>query len=100
MTGNKFLLDTNIVSALLKAEAQIADNIDEAEAIFLPIIIIGELYYGAALSTQVEKNTNDLKKITGLYQALSLDEETTIVYGSIKSALRKKESQSQKMISG
>lgn len=90
MTGNKFLLDTNIVSALLKGEAGIADNIDKAESVFLPIIVIGELYYGAAFSTQVEKNTSELKKITGLYQALSLDEETTIVYGNIKSALRKK----------
>jgi len=90
MTGNKFLLDTNIVSALLKGEAAIADNIDKAESIFLPIIVIGELYYGAAFSTQVEKNTGELKKITSLYQALSLDEETTTVYGNIKSALRKK----------
>jgi len=90
MTGNKFLLDTNIVSALLKGEAGIADNIDNAESVFLPIIVIGELYYGAAFSTQIEKNTSELKKITGLYQSLSLDEETTIVYGNIKSALRKK----------
>ena len=90
MTGNKFLLDTNIISALLKGEAVIADNIDKAESVFLPIIVIGELYYGAAFSTQVERNTVELKKITSLYQALSLDEETTVVYGNIKSALRKK----------
>ena len=62
MTGNKFLLDTNIVSALLKGEAVIANNIDKAESVFLPIIVIGELYYGAAFSTQVEKNTGELKK--------------------------------------
>jgi tRNA(fMet)-specific endonuclease VapC len=90
MTGNKVLLDTNIVSALLKGEVEIADNIDKADAVYLPIIVIGELYYGAAFSTQVEKNTSELKKITSLYQAISLNEETTIVYGSIKSILRKK----------
>jgi tRNA(fMet)-specific endonuclease VapC len=90
MTGNKFLLDTNIVSALLKGEAIIADNIDKAETTYIPIIVVGELYYGASFSSQIEKNTADLKLITSRYQTLSLDEETTIVYGNIKAALRKK----------
>ena len=90
MTGNKFLLDTNIVSALLKGEVIIADNLDKAEAAYIPIIVVGELYYGASFSSQVEKNTADLKKVTSRYQLLSLDEETTAVYGNIKTALRKK----------
>ena len=90
MTGTKFLLDTNIVSALLKGEAIIADNLDKAETAYIPIIVVGELYYGASFSSQVEKNTADLKKVTNRYQLLSLDEETTAVYGTIKAALRKK----------
>ncbi|HEV2481910.1 MAG TPA: type II toxin-antitoxin system VapC family toxin [Puia sp.] len=90
MIGNKFLLDTNIVSALLKGETIIADKIDKAEATYIPIIVVGELYYGASFSSQIEKKTADLKLITSRYQTLSLDEETTIVYGNIKTALRKK----------
>ena len=90
MTGNKFLLDTNIVSALLKGEVIIADNLDKAETAYIPIIVVGELYYGASFSSQVEKNTAELKKVTSRYQLLSLDEETTAVYGNIKTALRRK----------
>jgi tRNA(fMet)-specific endonuclease VapC len=90
MTGNKFLLDTNIVSALLKGEVIIADNLDKAETAYIPIIVVGELYYGASFSSQVEKNTSELKKVTSRYQLLSLDEETTAVYGNIKTALRRK----------
>jgi tRNA(fMet)-specific endonuclease VapC len=90
MIGNKVLLDTNIVSALLKGESIIADNLDKSEAIYIPIIVVGELYYGASFSSQVEKNIAGLKNITSRYQILSLDEETTIVYGHIKTALRKK----------
>jgi tRNA(fMet)-specific endonuclease VapC len=90
MTGNRFALDTNIVSAWLKGEGPIADKIDAAESVFLPIIVIGELYYGAAFSAQVAKNTQDVKKITEQYPLLSLDEDTTIIYGSIKTRLRKK----------
>jgi predicted nucleic acid-binding protein len=70
-------LDTNIVSAWSKGEISIADKIDSAESIFLPITVIGELYYGAAFSSQVAKNTQDIKKITSRYQLLSIDEDTT-----------------------
>jgi len=44
MTGNRFALDTNIVSAWLKGEGTIADKIDAAESVFLPIIVITERY--------------------------------------------------------
>ena len=90
MTGNKFLLDTNIVSAWLQGDKAIADNIDKATAVYIPIIVIGELYYGASCSTQVQKNTENVKKLTSRYQVLSIDEETTVMYGNIKASLRKK----------
>jgi len=90
MTGGRYILDTNIISAWLEGDKQIADNIDNAEAIYVPIIVIGELYYGAAFSTQILKNVNNIRRITSHYEILSLDEETTINYGNIKSSLRKK----------
>jgi tRNA(fMet)-specific endonuclease VapC len=55
MTGGKFVLDTNIIAALLKGESGIADKIDKATAIFIPVIVLGELYYGALYSSRVEK---------------------------------------------
>lgn len=90
MTGNRFLLDINIVSAWLQGDTAIADNIDKAMVVYIPIIVIGELYYGASFSTQVQKNTENVKKLTSRYQVLSIDEETTIMYGNIKAFLRKK----------
>jgi tRNA(fMet)-specific endonuclease VapC len=90
MIGNKFLLDTNIISALLKGEAVIADNIDKADKVYIPIIVVGELYYGASFSTHVKKNIEDIKKITSWYEVISLDKKTTAIYGDIKGLLRKK----------
>jgi tRNA(fMet)-specific endonuclease VapC len=75
---------------LLKGETVIAHNIDKAESIFLPIIVVGELHYGVFSSSQVEKNTADIKKIISRYQLLSINEETTRIYGVIKAALHKK----------
>ena len=90
MTGNKFLLDTNIITAWLKGEKPIADKIDNAKEIYIPIIAIGELYYGALYSTRIEKNISDIKRITSYYNVLLIDEAVTLIYGNIKAALRKK----------
>jgi tRNA(fMet)-specific endonuclease VapC len=90
MTGNKILLDTNIVSAWLKGEEGIADKIDKAKEVYLPIIVIGELYYGAHYSTKVQKNISDIVRLTSQYNTLSINESTTILYGQIKTRLRKK----------
>ncbi len=90
MIGNKFLLDTNIITAWLKGDASVADKIDKAKEIHIPVIVLGELYYGALYSTRVEKNIKDIKSISRNYNVLKVDEETTITYGNIKTALRKK----------
>lgn len=90
MIGNKFLLDTNIITAWLKGDASIADKIDKAKEIYIPTIVIGELYYGALYSTQIEKNIKKIKSVTDNYNILKVDEETSITYGNIKAGLRKK----------
>lgn len=90
MTGNKFLLDTNIIAAWLKGEVSIAKKIDKAKEVHIPIIVVGELYYGALYSTHVQKNIRDIQSIISHYNVLPIDEETAIAYGNIKSALRKK----------
>ena len=62
MTGNNYLLDTNIVSSWLEDESIIADKIDNADSVFIPVIVIGEMYYGAQYSTKVEHNISNISK--------------------------------------
>ncbi len=90
MAGNKYLLDTNIISAWLSGEKTIADKIDAATAIYIPLIVIGELYYGAFYSEQKQKNIHDIEKLARRYKVLLADKETAKEYGKIKAALRKK----------
>lgn len=90
MNGNNILLDTNIISALLKGESRIADRIDKAPIIYIPVFVIGELYFGAMHSTQIQKNINDIKKLTATYVILLPDIKTAGIYGKIKTVLRKK----------
>lgn len=90
MTGNKFLLDTNIIAAWFNGEISIANKIDKAKEVHIPVIVVGELYYGAAFSIQVEKNIKNIQNLTNRYDVLHLDIETTKCYGDIKAALRKR----------
>jgi len=90
MTGNKVLLDTNIIIALPKGELTIAVHIDSADDIYIPVIVIGELYFGAFCSTQIEKGILEIQGIISDYKLLQVDEGTTPTYGKIKAELRKK----------
>ena len=91
MTGNKYLLDTNIIAAWLKGEKSVTDKIAKAKRqIQIPVIVIGELYYGAMYSTHTQKNVEDIETIISNFDVLPIDVDTTIVYGEIKAALRKK----------
>ena len=89
MTGNKFLVDTNIISALIKGDESIAKKIESATAIYIPIIVLGELYFGALNSWQIQYNRGVIKKFTTRYKLLLLDEDTSIEYGKVKSKLKK-----------
>lgn len=55
MSG-KFLLDTNIIIALFMGDASVQKNLTAASKVLIPVIVLGELYYGARKSGQIEKN--------------------------------------------
>jgi len=79
MIGNSVLLDTNIISALLTGDVVIADNIDAVQEAFIPVIVLGELHYGARYSANIQKNTNNINKLIERYGILKADEQTAEV---------------------
>ena len=89
-TGSRVLLDTNIISALFKGELEVARHIDSAEEVYIPIIAIGELRFGAAQSSQFQKNMKDIDDLITRYPVSFIDVGTTKAYGDIKVALKKK----------
>lgn len=90
MIGSKVLLDTNIALALLNGDASLQITLEGCTAVYLPIIVIGELYYGAEYSTKIKHNISSLKKLARKFKQLLVDESTCVVYGKLKSNLRKK----------
>jgi len=87
MSGN-YLLDTNIVIALFDKDENVMNNIERAELIYIPSIVIGELYYGAYNSTKQKQNIEKINDFQNDANILNCDAITGIHYGKIKKELK------------
>jgi len=88
MSGKSALLDTNIVIGLFADDPQIVSAIGLAKEIYIPSIVLGELYYGAHQSTRKTTNLSRIEEFSRSCQVLSCDEGTASYYGQIKSLLK------------
>jgi len=89
MSG-KVLLDTNIVIALFAGEASVIEKLTVARSVFIPVITIGELYYGACKSGNRRRNIAKIEEFAARSAILACDESTARHYGGIKDGLRAK----------
>lgn len=89
MSG-RFLLDTNIVIALFADEAIVKDNLAQANEVFIPSIVIGELCYGARRSGRTGANLARVDELIAGSAILVCDAETAQQYGGVKNKLRLK----------
>ncbi len=89
MSGS-YLLDTNIVIALFARDAVVEDRLGRADSVFVPSIVLGELYYGAHKSTRVQANIGRIEELAAQSAVLSCDADTARHYGQIKNELRHK----------
>jgi len=87
MSG-KFLLDTNIVIGLFQAEEAIINRLKQINHIFVPSIVIGELYFGAYNSGKPKENVNRVSEFSLKSAILCSDQHTAKIYGEIKAKLK------------
>jgi len=87
VSGN-YLLDTNIVIALFAGEQSVLDHLVNANEIYIPSIVIGELYYGAHKSRQASRNLRRIEAFIASNTILACDAVTGLHYGNIKEQLR------------
>lgn len=89
MSG-KFLLDTNIIIALFAKDENVLAQLKSADEVFIPSIVLGELYYGANKSSRSQVNLARIDEFAAKNQVLAADGETARHYGEIKNALHAK----------
>ena len=86
-TGS-FLLDTNIVIALFADEPAVRRGLEAAEAVYLPVIALGELLYGARQSARAAANLERISAFAAAAAVLVCDAATAAAYGEVKGLLR------------
>ena len=90
MTSGRFLLDTNIVIAFLKGDAQVQYGMDRAAEVFVPAIAMGELHFGAAKSDRPTQNAARIEQFVEGRRILFIDSAVARQYGTLKNNLRRK----------
>ena len=85
-----FLLDTNIVIGLLGGEAAIGVRVAHQAQVYLPSIVLGELYYGAHRSRQPRLNIKRIDALASDAAVVACDRVSAERYGRLKADLRSK----------
>lgn len=89
MNGKDCLLDTNIIIGLFANESSIIEKIKTFPgSIFIPSIVLGELFYGAEQSTRKVENIKRIEELAEASLVLECDLETARSYGKVKSQLK------------
>jgi tRNA(fMet)-specific endonuclease VapC len=87
MAGD-YLLDTNIVIALLEREQSVADRVVVANRVAVPVVVLGELYFGAYKSNRRAENIARANNIRSGFSIVPLDEQTADLFGTLKQRLQ------------
>jgi tRNA(fMet)-specific endonuclease VapC len=88
--AGRYVLDTNIVIALIRGELPVRERIAAADEVFIPAPVLGELYFGALKSGQPAQNVERIDNLAHECATPSVDAATAKIYGSLRNALRAK----------
>ncbi len=86
----RICIDTNIYSALKKGNPEIRKILENADEIYIPSIVLGELYAGFQMGSKLRKNIKDLKEfieLPGIY-IIDLGESIAERYGLLIKILK------------
>jgi tRNA(fMet)-specific endonuclease VapC len=88
--NGRFLLDTNVVIALLEGDTAVLSNLEQAAEVFVPAVVLGELFFGAAKSGRPSENTSKVEQFAAGITVISCDVDVAREYGRLKQSLREK----------
>ena len=86
--AGRYLLDTNIAVEVLRGDETLWNRLRTEPELFLTVVVLGELYYGAAKSARPEENTARVNELATRMTILSCDHETSLLYGQLKGRLK------------
>ena len=84
-----YLIDTSAVIEYRRKNKKAYEYFDEADALYLPIIVLGELYYGSYHAQDSQRSLRELKQLLPIFSIIYTSEQTAQIFGQLKSSLRK-----------
>jgi tRNA(fMet)-specific endonuclease VapC len=87
--NGKCLVDTNVIIRLLRSDERSVALFDNADEIFIPAIVAGELFYGAQNSARKQENLNIFNDFISQYEIAEVNADVANVYGEIKAQLKR-----------
>lgn len=88
--NGKLAVDTNAVIAYRQGIPEVCSLIEGADTILLPVIVFGELLYGAANSTRPQENEQATRKFLAQSVLAAIDESIAVRYANVRLELKKK----------
>lgn len=87
--SDAYLLDTNAVTAIVKGDT-ILESLIADRKLFIPIIVVGELYYGIENSQRREENQRRYEGFVAGREILYCDLDTARIFGLVQAKLKVK----------
>lgn len=85
MSGD-YILDSNIVIDIFRNDTDTIKSVSQLSTIYIPVIVLGELYYGANKSNQTSKRIIEVEQLKERVSLLEVTDRTATFYGEIKNA--------------
>jgi tRNA(fMet)-specific endonuclease VapC len=85
--GRGVLLDTSVVIDHFRGDPRIHYELESTAALYIPTIVLGELYYGAFRSAYREKQLEQVRRFLRAAAVVGTDAQTSETYGRIRSEL-------------
>jgi tRNA(fMet)-specific endonuclease VapC len=89
MSG-RYLLDTNVAIRILNQDIAVEARRGSGLEMFLSVVVVGELLFGAMLSGQPALNRTRIDRLSELCPVVPQDLATADHYATLKAALRRK----------
>ena len=81
------LIDTNAASALLRRNPKLISQLGVDTELYLPIVVYGELYYGALKSGSASAQVARVEDLLSSVAVLGWDLDTARTFGRVKAEL-------------
>ena len=86
---NGSVIDTNVIIRMLKGDKTAIETLGKIEKIFVPMVVVGELFYGAYKSARKDENMALFTSVLSTFEILPIVISVAVSYAMIKTDLIK-----------